>query len=224
MDASTLRKRFLWGFLVALAITAMVAIVAILGEGFGDLQWRIMATSGAVSAASICAMACAAFLERGRMPWFGHVGLGLTGLALALMLVVTWCDPRPSQPWGRLTALTTIWAVAAAHAQLLLLPRLGARHRMVQSAAVVAIAVLAALLSFIVFDVDLVRHMVQQVAVLAIVVALLTLAVPILWRIGGERDAAPPVLEQLTLQRTEDGHWIDAGGVRYEVRRLGSGM
>jgi hypothetical protein len=166
-------------------------------------------------------MACAAFLERGRVPWLGRAGIALTGTALLLMLWVIWADsPRG---WWRVAWVVSFWAVAVAHAEILWLPRLLPAHRIVQTAAVVVIGVLALLLSLMVCEVVRGSDVVQWVAVVAIADAALTVAVPILARIASSQAAASVTAalpEQLTLRRGVDGTWIDPDGGRYEVRRL----
>ena len=101
--------------------------------------------------------------------------------------------------------------------------RLHERHGGVQWSAIGAIAVLAGLLSLLILgDVDS-EGLVRVVAVAAIVVALLTLAVPILWKIGGESAVGGvPGAAGATLRlcRGIDGVWVDESGARYEVRRL----
>lgn len=222
MEPSSLRRKFLWSFLACLAITALVAIAAILDGRFDETKGRVLASSASISGASICAMACAAFVERGRVPWLGGVGIALAGLALLLVLIVLWAATR-QRPWGRAALLATIWAVATAHAELLLLPRLSRAHRLVQPAAVAAIGTLATVLSVLVFWPSLGESVLQVVAVLSIVVALLTLAVPVLWKIGGTAEAPAPVAaprDHLSLRRAADGTWVDGSGRRYAVQPL----
>jgi hypothetical protein len=170
-------------------------------------------------------MACAAFVERGRVPGLGFAGIGLAAVALALVLVLIWIRPSVPDPWVRATLLATIWAVAVAHAELLLLPRLIPAYRWVQGASVGAIALLATLLSLAVYDILDGDGMLQLVAVVSILVALLTLAVPILWKLGRDAEPAASVSspDRMSLQRGVDGVWVDADGGRYEVRRIDDG-
>jgi hypothetical protein len=68
--------------------------------------------------------------------------------------------------------------------------------------------------------------MLELVAVVSIGVALMTLAVPILWKLGRDVQAAEPAsaAERLSLRRGVDGMWVDGDGRRYEVRRLDDGV
>ncbi|MCA8973189.1 MAG: hypothetical protein KDC98_00635 [Planctomycetes bacterium] len=213
MDPRALRRTFLWLFIGCLGLTALLAILAVLSGGFGDFQTRILASSASISAASVCAMACAAFRERGRLPRLGTAGIALVGIALALVLACTWVE-HPGKALVKTALLFVVHAVSTAHGELLLLPALAPRYRWVQTAAIVAIALLALQLSVLIVwqaDDDV---MLRLIGVTSIVVALTTLVVPILWKIGGESHA------RLVLRQVADGAWVDGTGARYEVRRL----
>lgn len=219
MTPRDLRRAFLWSFVGCLAFTALVAIVTVLSGDFGETQARVLASSGAVSAASVCAMACAAFRERGRVPQLGTLGIVLAGIALVATLVTVWQE-APDDGLIKTALVLSIWAVAVAHAELLLLPVLAVRHRPVQVAAVVAIATLAALLTVLIVGELSGNAFARLLGVVSIVVALLTLVVPIVARIGGEARVAQDTPGRLVLQRGPDGVWVDASGARYAVTPL----
>ena len=224
MSPRELRRTFLWSAVGCLAITAFVAILAILSGDFGETQVRVLATSGAVSGASVCAMACAAFRERGCVPVLGTLGIAVAGVALVVVLATVW-QHRPGEAWLRATALAAIWSVGVAHAELLLLPRLAAQHGWLQVAAVAAVVVLATELSMVILG-DWSNHAAgRATAVLAVVVALLTLVVPIVARLGSEAPARTRTAEpdRLVLQRGVDGTWSDATGIRYTVTPVADG-
>lgn len=225
MDPRALRRLFLWVFLGFLGCTALLAIGAVLSGSFGELQARVLASSASVSAASICAMACAAFRERGRVPGLGTAGIALAGVALAAVLVAVWTE-HPGESQMRWTFTIVVYAVATAHAELLLLPRLSPRHAPMQLLAVGSIALLAVLLTVAILGHVDNEGMMRTVAVVAIVVALQTLAIPILWKIGGDEGvsgaAGGASAPQLVLRQGADGVWVDAAGARYVVRRLGT--
>ena len=75
------------------------------------------------------------------------------------------------------------------------------------------------------FEVRLSREMrlfdIVMIGVGAILVAMATLAVPVLWKIGSEPHAAtPPAATRMMLEQQTDGTWADAAGARYRVQRL----
>src|SRR5688572_9094049 len=218
MDERALRRTFLWLFLGFLCLTALVAISAVLGDNFGELELRIVASSSTVSGASICALACAAFRERERGRPLGTIGIVLACVAAAMLMLLIWSDGR-NRTQGRLTAVIAIYAIATAHAQLLWLPRLAERHRWAQQAAVGAIGLLSLLLTLLIFEGADSEGMLRAAIVVGIVVALLTLAVPILWKIGAPGSETRADDARLVLHRSPDGGWVDAEGARYDVQR-----
>jgi hypothetical protein len=219
MDARLMRRTFLWLFIGFLGLSALLAIVAVLGGSFGELQARVCASSATISAASVCALACAAFRERERGRTLGNVGIALAGLAAAALLLMIWGDGG-KWPW-RVTIVLAIWAAATAHAELLWLPRLRADHQWTQRALVGAIGVLSLLLTVLICGDASSEALMRITVVVAIVVALLTLVVPILAKIGSVApDVGARAGQELVLRLCTDGAWIDATGARYEVRRL----
>jgi hypothetical protein len=219
MDARALRQTFLWLFIGFLGLAALLAIGAVLGGSFGELHARVCASAGTISAASVCALACAAFRERERGRTLGNVGIALAGIAAVAILLMIWSDGG-EWPW-RVTIILAVWAAATAHAELLWLPRLRANHQWTQRALVGAIGVLSILLTVLILgDADN-EEMIRLTVVVAILVALLTLVVPILAKIGAVAAAGDVGAgQQLVLRRTSDGMWIDEAGLLYEVRRL----
>ena len=219
MDGKALRRTLLWSFIGFLGLSALLAISAVLGSDFGALHARVLATSGTISAASVCALACAAFRERERGRMLGTVGIALAGIAAAALLLMIWAEGGRDQE--RFTIVLVVWAAATAHAELLWLPRLRPNHRWAQVALVGAIGLLTLLLTLIIAaDADG-EAMVRLTIVVAIVVALLTLVVPLLWKIGAmASDEGADTAARLVLRREPDGGWVDDSGARYEVRKL----
>ena len=220
MSPPRLSRVFLWLCLAFLVISALVAIAAVMTGDFGDTRIRILATSGTVSAASICAMACAAFRERARVRGLGDLGIALATLAGLTTVVATWIPGFDARTWKTVFALGCA-AVAVAHAELLWLPVLRAGHRWVQVAATALIATLALLIDLLILGGARGDLFTRSMIVVSILVALVTLLVPVLWRIDaatvGTKAAAA---ERLVLTRQPDGSFADAAGNRYAVRRV----
>ena len=219
MQADTLRKRMLWLFVACLALTAAIAIVVVLSGTWSLFVARVLSSSASISAASICGMSCAAFIERGRQVAWGHAGVLLALATLIVAWAAIWTD-SPGDAQIKLTMVMVVWTVAFAHAELLLLPKLAREHAWVQLAAVAAIAALALLLTYIVIDQRTGDAIGRVLATLSIFVALLTLVVPVLWRIGGAARGASAAHEQLVLTKGEDGAWCDRAGNRYSVQPI----
>lgn len=228
MPPSSLRRAFLWSFLAFLGLTAFVAIGVMLGGDFNDTMARVLGTTATVSAGSVLAMACAAFRERERVT--GTVGIVLAVVASALGVMLLWGD-RFDEDFGRATLLAVTYAVAVAHAELMLLGRLPARYRWVQWTLVALIAVMAVTLTPVICgEVHDDEALARFLGVLAILIALGTLAVPVLlWISRSERAEAEaaalaaaggrPAPRRLALVEQGDGSWRSDDGAVYELRR-----
>src|SRR5919204_1847559 len=86
-----LRRLLLRIVVVALCTTAALAIIALL-SGRGEGEWRILATTTAISVAALLAVPAGVLLERGRARLLARASAGLTALAFALTLALIWHD------------------------------------------------------------------------------------------------------------------------------------
>src|SRR5262249_38985134 len=161
------------------------------------------------SAASICAMACAAFREKRRVPALGGLGIALALAAGALAIVCIWSEPPP-EPLAKVTLTLVILSIGSAHAEVLWLLRLQPRHQWAQALSSVAIAALAGFLSVMVWAGGGDDHALRALIVLSILVGLLTLVVPVLAKLGAPE--AHRGREQLVLARLGGDLWRDAAG------------
>jgi hypothetical protein len=148
-----------------------------------------------------------------------------------MLVALLWRD-RVDEGIGRATLLAVTYAVSVAHAELMLLGRLPARCHWVQQALVALIALMAVMLTPVIYGwFDDHEGVARTLGVLAILIALGTLAVPILlWISRSERaDAEAAALaaggprppSRLTLERQPDGSWRGVDGAVYELRRRG---
>jgi hypothetical protein len=228
MPPSSLRRAFLWSFLGFLGVTALIAIAVVVGGEFNDTMARVLGTTGSVSAGSVLAMACAAFRDRQQLA--GAIGIALAVVATAMLVALLWRD-RVDEGIGRATLLAVTYAVSVAHAELMLLGRLPARYRWVQRALVALIALMALMLTPVIYGwFDDHEGVARTLGVLAILIALGTLAVPVLlWISRSERAEAeaaalaaaggPRAPLRRTLERQPDGSWRGDDGAVYELRR-----
>jgi len=213
MDYSEIRRLFLRTFIGFLILTALIAIGSVLTGEFGELQLKILATCLAISTASICSMACAAFMEKGRLQGLGLLGITLSIIAACLAIIGMWPEIESAEYW-KTTLTAAVFAAALAHAFLLSLPELDPRHRWVQGVTAVSIGVLALQIVVAAWGEIESEAYYRLLAVVAILVGLETLLVPILMKF---RQGEGPKRERLELQRVEEGLYEDASGRRYHV-------
>jgi len=219
MDTREFRKFLLKIFIGFLGLTALIAIVFVLAGKFGVVQWKILATTSTISAASICSMACAAFIGRRKRIGLGLMGIILSVAAAILAIAGMWPEIENEAFW-KITLTLTVLAVASAHAFLLLLPELDENHKWIQTVSTAAIGVLSLQLIVAVW-VQIANDVYYRfVVVVAIVVGLATLVVPIMMKLrkGDERKR-----EKIVLEKVEGNIFRDAAGKRFQLKELDTG-
>jgi hypothetical protein len=219
MDYSVVRKLSLQVFIGFLALTAAIAIVSVLSGSFGDFQIKVLVTTFSISAAAICSMACAAFVERRRGRLLGLSGIAASVGGALLVIIGVWAEVDGDEYW-KTTVTVTVVAVGLAHAFLLALPHLAASHRWVQAAAAVAIGVLSLMIVLAVWGEIEEEDYYRFLAAVSIVVVLLTLTIPILMKLGRFQMGGAGLPETLELTRVEGDTYAAADGRRFEVRAL----
>ncbi len=216
MDFGLIRRQALRLFLVFLGLTGLLAIGSVLFWDFDEFQVKVLGTCFSLCSASICAMGCAAYIER-----HGTRGWGITGIVTALLGAAffiggIWLESDGDLYWKSTLTLIVV-AVAVFHALLICLPTLEPGHRGVQHAGVGAIGVLALMLLILVWGEVPDGVYFQVLAAVSIVVGLITVSVPILMRIRTE--AGGPV-RTLVLAHVEGDRYQTADGSLYQVTAL----
>ena len=217
MDETRLSRLFLRLFLVFLILTALLAIGVVLLGDTSRTRWRILATSGVISMASVGAMACAAFRERGHQRWLGNLGMALCFAAAAASVVALW-EVVHSEMYGRfLGCLCTVAAFTSLGELLRLLPLIQP-YRWVHTVTTGTITVLTSMICL-----QIAAHIGddtfwRSLVAIGIVLALQVLALPILWQLG--RRAAATTRRRLLLWHERDDIWTDGDGRHYSVRTL----
>jgi hypothetical protein len=215
MPLAQLRKIFLWSFIGFLTVTALIAVVCLFGRDFGELQLKVLATTFTISAASICAMACAAFIEkRGSRPW-GFAGLLLATAAAAFTVLGIWMESDSDSYW-KVTVTLIVVSLAFTHALLLHIPTLSPAYRWTRVIAVVLVSALVIELIYVIFNVDDNHEDIfRLIAATSVFVVLLTLVIPICAKLGGSNQKEAG--EKLVLEKISDGVFTDPSGRKYRV-------
>ncbi|MEJ2246859.1 MAG: hypothetical protein P8Y80_12395 [Acidobacteriota bacterium] len=214
MNYAGLSKISLRVFLGFLGLTALIAIVTVLSGEFGELQMKVLVTTFTISAASICAMSCAAFIVKKNRLAIGLGGIFLTVITAVLVICGIWPE-IDSEIYWKTTGTIGVTAIACAHGFLLYLPNLGKRYRWVQNISFLSIVVLALQIIVAMWGEIPDEAYYRFLTVVAIMVGLETLSIPILFRMGKGQKR-----ELLILEKLEDGTYRDTGGKRYQVNSL----
>lgn len=206
-------------FIGFLTLTALIAIGCVLMGEFGEFQLKILATTFSVSAASICAMACAAFIERRHiMPLgiLGILGILLSVLAAGLVVFGVWIEVDIGGYW-KFTFTTIVSAIGFGYALLLTLPNLKPAHSWTQYAACACIGIVSLMVIVAVWaEIDFEGYY-RLLAVISIIMVLFTLLIPILMKFAHKETVH---IEQLILVKSADGTYTDAQGQQYRVERM----
>ena len=222
MNTAGMKKQFLHAFVGFLGLTALIAIVSVLSGEFGELQMKILVTSFTVSAASICSMSCAAFIEKQKQQGLGFSGILFSVVAAVLLILLIWLEFE--KEWYFKTTFTVaVCAVSFAHAFLLVLPDLENKHTWIQKAATISIAVLGSQIIVALWaEIDHEAY-IRALAVVAIIVVLETLLVPLFMKLKTNRKltGATLILESIG---PEPGRYRDATGLEYRIEKLEPGV
>ena len=174
-----MKKAFLYTLICAVGLSAILGVAGIIRGGGDWFEFRILLTTVTISVASICGLACGAYLETRRGRVVPIIGLGLSLLAGFLVIVALWFEPKTEAYW-RLTASTSTMAVAFAHLSFLSMARLANRFRWARYAGFCfVLAVASIIVAMILIDERGGEGVWKLLAVTAIGAASITVLTPI---------------------------------------------
>jgi len=218
MDYTGIKKSSLWGFIGFLGLTALIAILSVLSGSFGAFQFKVLATTFSISAASICSMACAAFMEKRKLIGLGLVGIGLAAASAIFVIVGVWTEIDSEAFWKTAVTLITV-TVAFAHAFLLALPDLDKVYRWLPWLSAVTIGILTLQIVGAVWGEIENEVYYRLLAVIGILLALETLLIPIMMKLSkGNHNTK----KQLRLENVEGETYRDSSGKLYQVTEITS--
>ena len=220
MDYAEIRRVALKIFLGFLGLTAVVASRCVLASDYGQIQIKILLTTLTIAATSICAMAGAAFVEKRRHRELGFAGTSLAIVSGSLVILGVWSG-FPSKEYWKLVITLVVFAVAVAHAFMLALPDLGEEHSWFQGLSFASITLLVCQIVVALWSETRDDLYYRLLAVVSIVVALETLAVPILMKL---RRAQASRGRTLVLTEVEDGIYRSTVGTLYTVAEVAPGV
>jgi hypothetical protein len=220
MDYGEIRKISLKVFIGFLGLTALIAIITLLSGKFRWFQWRVLGTSLTITAASVCAMSCAAFIEKKKQVLLGMTGIVLCVSAAILLIAGMWTEVENEVCW-KVTMTLGVLGAGFAHAFLLFLPDLGDRYKWVQPASSVTIGILALLIVAFVWHQFKNDLYFRVLAAVAIIVSLETIVIPILMKL---RKTTTPDRRKLVLEKIDDDIYRDSEGNEYKLKLLSPGQ
>ncbi|NOZ23347.1 MAG: hypothetical protein GXP25_19915 [Planctomycetes bacterium] len=174
----------LYSLIVALVISALIGIYALLHGEFDWFEMRILLTSVTISGGSMCSLACASLAETRKKLWLPAAGILLSALTVLFILYGIWADVHDDTFWKVVMSLGVATA-ATAHVCLLSHARLSSTYIIASVAADIAIATLALLILALIWieDMDSITWF-RLLGVNSIVVAVLSIMLPILHKLS----------------------------------------
>lgn len=199
MISQQLTRISLWLFVASIAISAIFGIYAIaVPTGNWDFKLRIFFTTATVAGASVCGLSCGSCLSRGHRV-LPTAGLFLTCVSTALILLGLWAiperrlsHPRFLQHYWETTWVLAVFAIACGHLSLLLKSNLAERYCWAYPLAYFLVFSLAALILVgVVVDKLPENDMYwRAIGILSILVAAITLLIPVFHRFSRDEVAA----------------------------------
>jgi hypothetical protein len=185
-----MKKTFVRLVIGLILLNAAIAVFVLLSGDIGDTEGKILGTSLLATASAVLAMTCAPALSRGRVWVVPHLGMASSVIGFVLVTIAIWAEIE--ELWlGKAAGSAFVVAAAAALACLLSAWPISGRASWVGAAAnLLVAAVAAAILAGMWLEIDVSGYW-RVFAVLAVLLAAASLAVPVLHRGGPERASEP---------------------------------
>lgn len=212
-----LKKLSLFGIIGFLSLSALVAVVSLLTGEFGETQVKIILTTLTISGASVCGMACFAFIEKRGLAPLGAIGVACAVIAAAVGILAIWGIDNIGTTYGKVTLTFVIAAVALAHIFLLHIPTLPPNYRWNQYTLIFFDLILAGQVTYAMWEEVNSSGFYRFMGVITVFVVLFTLIIPICSRLAtGHADRAG----SLVLDHENTDIYRDRDGQRYRVTKV----
>ena len=180
------KRGFLYALIGSVGASAVMAILAIVSGDFDNWDLRALLSASTIAAASVCGLACGAYLASGRIRALPLTGIALAIAAAAAVLLTIWVEPPLLEYWShwKTTGTLCVFAVAVAHLCLLSMARLSARFGWSLVVAYVVILFVAALLTIMMWF-EIVDEGTERLLTVAVILdAAITTVIPIFHRLS----------------------------------------
>lgn len=185
-----LRKGFLILLIGSVAVSALIGIGVLLLGNFGQIEVRVLMSTMVITIVSVLGLACGAYIEiRGgkELPYAGILFSVIAGL---MSFFIIWNVLDEDETFIKIFLTATLLAAACSHLSLLALARLDRRFSWTRVSAVICVALLCAILLFILWfeptgDSDLIYRI---LGVLGILLAAITVVTPVLHKLSSDQS------------------------------------
>jgi hypothetical protein len=185
-----LRRLFLISLIASVATSALIGIGVLLLGNFGLLEVRILMTTMVITVVSVLGLACGAYIEIRAGKHLPYAGIALSVIAGLMSFLVIWDVLDDDEIFIKMFLTVTLLAIACSHLSLLALARLDRRFSWTRISAVICVALLCAILLFILWfeptgDSDLIYRI---LGVLGILLAAITVVTPVLHKLSSDQS------------------------------------
>lgn len=189
MNSFDLRKGFLILLIGSVAVSALIGIGVLLLGNFGQIEVRVLMSTMVITIVSVLGLACGAYIEiRGgrELPYAGILFSVIAGL---MSFFIIWNVLDENEVFIKIFLTVTLLAAACSHLSLLALARLDRRFSWTRISAVICVALLCAILLFILWfeptgESDLIYRI---LGVLGILLASITVVTPVLHKLSSDQ-------------------------------------
>jgi len=199
--------------LTSVVVASSLAIVGIVGKGFGTLAVHVLVTALVVAAGSVLVLGCIGAWELPSARVASRLGVFVSCAAMVVLIAGVWCEPN-GDPFWQFAASLSLVAVAATHASMMWLAQLRPRVQWLRSTALVIDVLLVAMTLAAIWDARRGDAMSEVLAILAIVEAGLTLAITAISAAMRGARAGEAVAEVCFCPRCGKRLYLPAGEIR----------
>lgn len=198
-----LKRIFLYTLIGSVSVSAALGIGVLLFGDFGTIEVRVMMTTLTVTVTSILGLACGAYYESGRGRILPMVGVALSVAAALMTFLIIWDVADDSTIYIKCTATVSLLALSCSHLSLLSLARLDKRFAWSRIAAFVLIAILDAILLWLMWfepegESDIVA---RTIGILSILIASVTVVTPVFHKLSAGEDKVAEIDAEIAVLR-----------------------
>jgi hypothetical protein len=202
-DSIDLRRIFLITLIASVVTSALIGIGVLLLGNFGLIEVRVLMTTMVITIVSVLGLACGAYIEIRGGKYLPLAGIAFSVIAGLMSFLVIWDVLDDDEIFIKSFLTVTLLATACSHLSLLALARLDRRFSWTRISAVICVALLCAILLFILWfeptgESDLIYRI---LGVLGILLAAITVVTPVLHKLSSDRSDVEKIDAEIEVLR-----------------------
>ncbi len=188
-----MKRVALYIFVGSVAVSALLAVYALLSGSFGDLEAKLLVTALCVSGGSITAMACFPAMERKRLGYAPRIGIVAAAIGYGVFILMMWAESE-AEELAKFAATAVCAGTAIGYCSLLSLVQLAHRYRWILAFGFACAGALACLLTVLIWnDFDELDTLWRWIGVVSVLLCAATVIAPIFHRLSRSESGDAPV-------------------------------